>query len=93
VTSRRTLALSGLLAAVGLTPLVATPAQAASCVTYSVSDNHRAVVVRNTCSDTRRIKVIWHHATDSACTQVKARTGEFIDSRGWPASFDRLVTC
>jgi len=69
------------------------PSQAASCVTYDLSQNRRAVVVENTCDEARRVKVYWTRATDSACTTLAAHGGRLIDSRGYPADFDRIEGC
>jgi len=89
---------TGLVAALSLTGSAfvvafAGPSQAAGCVSYNLSENRRAVVVENGCSDTRRVKVVWTRATDSACTQLDAYGGRLIDSRGYPADFDRIESC
>jgi hypothetical protein len=85
--------------------LVAHPAEAAgrvapSCVKRQVGDSAGVprgarVKVTNRCATTKRVKVVFTHAHDSACLRLKpgrSRTGE--SNIAYPFShYDKTVTC
>ncbi len=59
------------LAAVGLTPMAAQAASAPSCVhLYQSGEGNSYATVKNLCSSSIRIRVIWAWAGDGACSTI-----------------------
>lgn len=86
------LALGGLIVA----PSAAVAATAPTCVSVVSYDNSWwkpkwTVKIRNNCSTTQRVKIIWARAADTACTQL--RPGQTLTSSRYTGWFDGIRKC
>lgn len=73
---------------------VATFAAAPTCVKVNVDEGtiSKTAYVKNGCSTTKRVKVVWSFAPDSGCNTLKPGQG-FKSKRGLAPQFDGLALC